>query len=126
MFNLIIFTLLNVSGLILAWKIMSLPTEPWMASKHAAHRADQKLQEIYDYLPKRNVVFERELDAELFALVPQEVQVFGPHYVEWLGAAQEVLQTDYVVPDELLTMDIPEAHEEWFGQLLEEGGLRFE
>jgi hypothetical protein len=130
MSDLLVGALISVPGLVLAWWVMRLPTvprEPWMPkpmSARRARRADRQLQEIYDYLPKRDAAFERELNAELFALIPQEVQQFGTHFVGWLGAAHRVLDGESCPGDDVLdTVDVPVAHDAWFDVLLAEAGL---
>lgn len=75
-------------------------------------------------------MFMRELDAELAEEerafkraqgVP--VQVFPPNFVEWLGMAQEILNTnDVEIPDET-EITVPESTAEFFDLLFSEAGL---
>ncbi len=62
---------------------------------------------------QRRIVFSKQPE--------QEQQVFGPHFVEWLGAVQEVLRVK-TVPwlGDALTVEIPEDHEAWLDMLLAE------
>src|SRR3990167_5185584 len=123
--DLLLFALINVPGLAFAWWLMHLPEEPLMPkpmSARQARRADRQLQEVNGYLrgfgQVRDEAFERELDAELFALVPQAVQQFTPHFVEWLGAVKDVFHADFDTLSDII--DVPISQEMWFNILFDE------
>ena len=85
----------------------------------------RRLAEVNAWVAARtgDGTFEKELNDELSRVGPQEVQVFGPHFAEWLGDAHKILNDD-AFDFELVSIEIPESHEAWFDEMLAEAGLQ--